>query len=220
MADILATMKRADERRGVEGGRRPRAAPGEGDRLRDELIEAARTVLAREASIDAVTLRGVARELGIAAPSIYRHFPSREALAQAAIGAQFDRLTVATQVDRGVHDTMLDTLRAGMIAYCRFAERDPGGYAVLFSRPIPTQLLDESASEAFNRLVEAIAACIDEGSVPAGDPFSAARRAWTGLHGIVSLRAVMPTFPWNDLSEAVDDLLADLTRASPPHRKS
>jgi AcrR family transcriptional regulator len=175
------------------------------------LVETARAILAREASIDAVTLRGVARELGIAAPSIYRHFPSRQALVQAAIGAQFNRLAAATQVD-GDHDTKLDTLRAGMIGYCQFAERDPGGYAVLFARPIPAQLFDESADEAFNGLVRRVASCIDEGTIPKGDPFAIARRAWTSLHGIVSLRTVMPNFPWNDLDEAVDDVLADLTR--------
>lgn len=207
----MPTQDRAEDR---TTQRRPRAAPGHGDRLRSELIETARTILAREMSVDAVTLRGVARELGITAPSIYLHFKTRDDLVMAAVAAQFDRLRVATVSAAEEAGSSLAKLRASMVGYCRFAEEDPGGYAVLFSRPLPVELLTESADASFVALVVSIMACIDEGALPASDAFVTARRAWTTLHGMMALRAVMPHFPWNPVEDAVDELLSDLGASS------
>ena len=39
-----------------------------------------------------LTLAAVAREAGIAAPSIYRHFPDRDELVEAVVADRFDRL--------------------------------------------------------------------------------------------------------------------------------
>ena len=53
---------------------RRRNRRGEGDRLREEIITAASQMIGETGDDSALTLRGVARRLGIAAPSIYRHF--------------------------------------------------------------------------------------------------------------------------------------------------
>ena len=201
--------------------RRPRSAPGHGDRLGPELVEAAREILAREGSTDAVTLRGVARHLGVTAPSIYLHFDSREDLVAAAVAAQFDRLRRATEEAARGADTPLARLRAGMLGYCRFGEEEPGGYAVLFSLPLApavlhgssdpaARALDSAAGRAFDGLVASVAACQDDGSLPGDDAWPVARRAWTALHGMVSLRTVMPAFDWDPIEDAVDDLLLGL----------
>jgi AcrR family transcriptional regulator len=53
--------------------------------LRVELINAAVRVLLREEDAAALTLSGVAREAGVSAPSIYRHFENRERRDPAAV---------------------------------------------------------------------------------------------------------------------------------------
>ena len=65
---------------------------GEGARLGDEIIEAALAIIDRTGSDDAVTLRAVAREVGIAAPSIYAHFADRDAIVLAAVSRTFSEL--------------------------------------------------------------------------------------------------------------------------------
>ena len=55
---------------------RRRNRRGEGDRLRDEIITAASQIIGETGDDSALTLRGVARRLGIAAPSIYRTSPT------------------------------------------------------------------------------------------------------------------------------------------------
>src|ERR1700729_2893185 len=57
---------------------RQRNARGQGDRLRREIIDAARDILAETGNVDRLTLREVARRVGIAATSVYLHFPDPE----------------------------------------------------------------------------------------------------------------------------------------------
>src|ERR1700721_2366283 len=78
-----------------EPGRRRRNARGQGARLSEEIVAAALTLIDREGSAEAVTLRAVAREIGIAAPSIYPHFADRDAILAAVVARLFDELTDA-----------------------------------------------------------------------------------------------------------------------------
>lgn len=101
-------------------------------RNRDRLLVAARTALATEGS--AASLDGIARDAGVGIGTLYRHFPTRDALVEAVYGAELDSLTASaaalleelppevalrewiaryaqfTATKRG----MLDTLRAGL----------------------------------------------------------------------------------------------------------
>src|ERR1700743_2814309 len=72
--------------------RHRRNARGQGNRLADDIVRGALAIIERTGSDDAVTLRAVAREVGIAAPSIYAHFADREAIIMAAVVGVFDEL--------------------------------------------------------------------------------------------------------------------------------
>src|SRR4051812_21900587 len=76
---------------------RERSPQGEGARLREELIAAAVRLLAAEVDADALSLRGVAREAGVAAPSVYLHFASKEDLLRAVVNAHFSALQGAIE---------------------------------------------------------------------------------------------------------------------------
>lgn len=58
---------------------RQRNPRGEGGRLREDLLAGAQRNLERTGSEDRPTLRAMAREVGISAPSIYAHFPDSQA---------------------------------------------------------------------------------------------------------------------------------------------
>ena len=55
---------------------RHRNPRGQGTRLSEDIVAGALALIERTGSAEAVTLRAVAREAGIAAPSIYAHFPT------------------------------------------------------------------------------------------------------------------------------------------------
>jgi AcrR family transcriptional regulator len=205
--------------------RRPRAAQGRGGELRQELIEAAGRLLAAAGNEEAVTLRGVAREVGVAAPSIYLHFADRDELLRAVLVDHFARFGAALRRAVEGQTDPAERLRAGCRAYVAFADESPGVYAVLFSGILQLDDLLGAAAHApggrppgdeavgldtFGLLVDAVRACMEAGLMPSADPLHVALTIWTHLHGGVGLRRSMPRFPWTAPDRFVDELLRDL----------
>jgi AcrR family transcriptional regulator len=164
-----------------------------------ELIEAAARLLESSGNAQALTLAAVAREAGIAAPSIYRHFADRNQLVEAVVADRFQRL------DDALLDAMTGVsgpaaaLRACCGAYCRFGLDHPGHYQVLFSAKLaldPARPGDRPGERVFGRLVAAVQACIDAGAARQGDASVMAVNVWVALHGIVSLRISRPNHAW------------------------
>ena len=73
------------------------ARPGRADarRNRERLLAAARTAFTR--SDTTVPLEAVAREAGVGIGTLYRHFPTREALVEAVYSAELDAVTAAVE---------------------------------------------------------------------------------------------------------------------------
>ncbi|KGD63664.1 DNA-binding transcriptional repressor FabR [Alcanivorax nanhaiticus] len=67
---------------------------------RERILEAARTLMAGGRGLDSLGLREVARECGLAATSIYNHFPDMEALGLALIDSCCFRLRSAMEYER------------------------------------------------------------------------------------------------------------------------
>ncbi|NUS45109.1 MAG: TetR/AcrR family transcriptional regulator [Mycobacteriaceae bacterium] len=186
---------------------RQRNRRGEGSLLRAELVEAAARLVESTGSADAVTLRAVAREAGVAAPSIYRHFTDIAELLRAVVADRFQRLDEdLAQAMAGTSEAGVATLRACCAAYCAFGLAHPGHYRVLFG---PVLSFDPATGvpgqDVFQRLVDAVAACRD--GVTSADARQAAANVWTALHGIVSLRTSRPTFPWPPVAEQIESAL-------------
>src|ERR1043165_6404069 len=64
---------------------RARNGRGQGERLREDIVSAALRMLDELGDDQALSLRAVAREVGIAATSVYLHFADRDALVLAAM---------------------------------------------------------------------------------------------------------------------------------------
>ena len=139
-------------------------------------------MIEREGTDEAVTLRAVAREVGIAAPSIYAHFQDRGAIMLAVVARVFDELTEAISARvRSAGDDPVERLVAGCEGYVDFGLSRPARYRILFSehrrgdddswreycKPVslgpgaPPVL--EFGSESFALLVNSLAACIAAG---------------------------------------------------------
>src|SRR5260370_631905 len=101
--------------------KRHRNPRGQGTRLTEDIVAGALALIERTGSAEAVTLRAVAREAGIAAPSIYAHFPDRGAVLMAVVARVFDELTEA--IKKGQKSAGQDPARplvAGCDAYLAF----------------------------------------------------------------------------------------------------
>jgi AcrR family transcriptional regulator len=194
---------------------RERSPQGEGARLREELIAAAGRLLAADDDVDSISLRGVARETGVAAPSVYLHFASKEDLLRAVVSTHFAALlrAIETEVASG-HDPA-SRLLAGCLAYCRYAVEQPGSYKLLFNTPRPDikdpEFAGTSGAAAFQTLVDSVTACIAAGVARPGDPFRIASDIWSALHGVVDLRWGTTGFPWPPLEDQVRGILEAFT---------
>ena len=191
---------------GAPARRHQRNARGQGARLTGDIVSGALAVIEREGSAGAVTLRAVAREVGIAAPSIYAHFPDRDAILKAVIAQIFDELAAA--IRQGTDAAGADPvarLIAGCEAYVSFGLADPARYGVLFNaRRMASQDYEAAdppgpdgrpalaqGADAFALLVTAIEDCVNAGvsastnpaptPLPSGSPCtgrSASGRRW------------------------------------------
>src|SRR6516164_7110103 len=74
---------------------RGRNRRGQGELLREEIVAAACRMLEELGDDQALSLRAVAREVGIAATSVYLHFADLEALVVAALESSHAALTAA-----------------------------------------------------------------------------------------------------------------------------
>jgi AcrR family transcriptional regulator len=200
--------------RAKQGPSRRRNPRGQGERLRDDIIEAASRLLSDPAA-PPLTLRGVAREVGVAATSVYLHFADLDSLILAVAERRFGELVRLQDEARDENADPCQQVRAGCLAYCEFGLAQPGHYQVMFANPLP--MPEDMPPDqfpgivAFRRLINVVAGCI--GAEPDDErTFLTALLIWQQLHGIVSLRISRPRFPWPPLAEtvieAVDRILA------------
>lgn len=206
---------------------RARNPRGEGARLRDEIVEAASELLEQSGSEAAITLRAVARKVGITAPSIYPHFANTGEILSAVLTRAFDALLARLRVAVESEEDPVARLRAGAHAYVAFAGEQPHRYRVLFERsrppgaaPIkhPEPVEQMVGADAFAVLLDAVRDCMATGASNAPSPLAAATALWVALHGYVTLRASTPEFPWQATDETLETLITRLAwiEAAPP----
>lgn len=196
-------------------GSAPRRRPnlrGEGGRLRSDIIEAAVRLIAEVGSVEAVSLRGIAREAGIDTMSIYRHFASKEELVWGVLDAEFAELAHALDAAEIGFDDPVDQLRARSVAYVRFGLERSGEFVVLFGtegRPTPPDVESEHLPgwPVFAAFVAGVQRCLPS---PAADARTRATLLWVALHGAAVLRLSKRGFPWPPLEQMVDELLRHL----------
>jgi AcrR family transcriptional regulator len=198
--------------------RRRKNRRGEGARLRAELVEAAARLLESSGDAHVLTLTAIAREAGIAAPSVYRHFSGLSPLIEAVVADRFQRLDEALVDAMTAAPHPAKALRACCAAYCRFGLEHPGHYQVLFSADLalsPDRPGDRPGERVFGRLVSVIQACVDAGYARHEDPSMMAVNVWVALHGIVSLRTSRPHHPWPPVDTLVNAALAGQVGLAP-----
>ena len=190
---------------------RPRARRGEGERLRQEILDGAARLLLETGDEEAVSIRAVAEAVGVTPPSIYLHFADKSALMRAVSSMQFCVLHDYLEAAVAGIDDPDEQLRQRGKAYVRFGIEHPEHYRVLFmgrssAIPAPDDHLLAAAS-GFNRLVENIERCMEAGTFAPGDPLLVATGLWALVHGVTSLAISVPGFPIVGLEALIDHVL-------------
>jgi AcrR family transcriptional regulator len=191
---------------------RRRNPRGQGQVLKTQLVDAAARLLATLDHPETLTLRQVAREVGVAPASIYSHFPDLSALIEHVLRLRYEELArLMSEAARSAPDPLSD-LVARCAAYVHWGVGQPGHYRSLVGGRMPTDLVPVDAhgagAELLGSVVTALAAAA-AGSAKRSTPEQQGQAGlllWTALHGLVSLYNDHGNIAWPPL----DDLLAEL----------
>lgn len=195
--------------------------------LRDTLLaEAERTL--REQGAGQLSLRDLARQIGVSHAAPRRHFADRQALLDALAGAGFARL--ADEVATAIEDAGPDfraRLRATGAAYVRFATEDtalmelmftvksahPAGEGAAGGKGAGSGEMAEGAGRLFTIVGELIREGQRTGQLPPGDPERLRLLFMATAQGIAGI--VTPGRPGAGQADGlIDDVVALFTGSS------
>ncbi|WP_431975685.1 TetR/AcrR family transcriptional regulator [Micromonospora haikouensis] len=116
-------------------------APTRRERLRattlSEIKDGARRLLVT-GGVEAISLRAIARDMGMTAPAIYRYFPNLEALVGALAGDLYDELRGIVEAARdAAGGEPVDQLTAMCRAMRHWAVAHPAEFSLIFGNPVP-----------------------------------------------------------------------------------
>lgn len=201
---------------------RRRNRRGDGERLRVDLLDAAAELVTETGDASALSFRAIAARVGIAATSVYLHFPDVTAIKIALAQQWFTEFADVRDASAADVNDPATALVVRCQTYARYAMAHPGPYRLMFGpgRPplaTPDTDPDTPSSRAFEALVAAIRrAKTSDTDTAGGDPRRLAVLLWTALHGQVTLRMDRPNFPWPDLDDMIAELVARLVHFTPP----
>ncbi len=165
--------------------------------LKEACIQAAREVIA-EQGIEGLSLRDVARKLGVSHQAPYRHYPSRDHLLAAIMQRCFEDF--AAYLDQAAKAHTTDALLGMGQAYMRYAAQKPLEYRLMFGTPWPEPAahpdLVRHAVHAFDLLRNHLLQHLQQrASAPQSDMLALLAQAelqalliWSALHGMASIQ--------------------------------
>jgi AcrR family transcriptional regulator len=155
--------------------------------LRRALIDAAVSAIAKH-GVDALNLRQLAARAGVTPGAPYHHFTDREELLAAIAEEGFGRLAAELIAGRDAAGAEASArLEALGRAYINFAVSCPGYFRVMFHGDGKSSGPSAPGLRAFHLLRDAVLACQEAGTAPAGDPSALVLTAWSAVHGFATL---------------------------------
>ena len=137
---------------------------------------------------DDLSLREIARAVGVSANAVYRHFPDKAALMAALAEEGLDRLAEAQRQAAASAPKGITALTASGRAYVRFALANPALFRLIFSAAASPARLDARGQEraAFTLLKTHMK---QAGHTDRDDKTATIRRlrAWSTVHGLAML---------------------------------
>ncbi len=186
--------------------------------LRQEIIDAARDILARE-GYDQLSMRRVAERIEYSPTAIYLHFEDKRDLVFQVCEETFARLVQELASLEADFKDPVARLREGLHRYVAFGLRHPQHYLATFVA-VPHEQLPEDVARynspesngmrALGILRANIVAGIDARKFRKVDPDVATRAVWASMHGITSLLIQMPNFDWGAQQAVIDALIDTL----------
>jgi AcrR family transcriptional regulator len=157
--------------------------------LKEACIRAARDFIA-EHGVEGLSLRDVARSLGVSHQAPYKHYASKDHLLAEVIRRCFEDF--ATFLDgRRAHAQAHEDLASLGLRYLSYAQTHPLEYRLMFATPWPKALKDlgieRDAAHAFDVLRGVLRRIHGESAAARAKVDSDAMFIWANMHGLATL---------------------------------
>jgi AcrR family transcriptional regulator len=163
--------------------------------------------------LEALSLRRLARQLGVTAPALYGYVHSKQDLLGAIADVEIQRLA-ARFVDVDDADP-IDRIRAHSKAYITYARENPELFQVMLLAPpalpesgLPAESVAPSTTMAFTTATGAIEDAIASGAITTDDPQMIALMLWSGAHGVATVLQLGFDLP-TELEDAMINEMTD-----------
>jgi AcrR family transcriptional regulator len=142
--------------------------------------------------LDGFSMRGLAKEVGVTAPALYRHYDGREAVLADVLRQAYRAFT--SSIYRALEaPTPLERLSRAGEGYLDFALEHPRWHAMLFAGPerlgmaaLPEDI--EAMGCAMHQFwIDRVGECMRAGILTEGDPLDVSLTMWAHAHGLVQL---------------------------------
>lgn len=194
------------------------ARPYHHGNLRSALLARAEEVVS-EHGVDALSLRELARAVGVSHGAPRRHFPDKQALLDALAVEGFGRLghELEAALEEAGDAMFADRVEAIARAYVHFAARQPALLDVMFAAKhrAPDDTLQEAAGRAFATVQGLIGEGQATGELGPGDPHAFGTALFAVLQGLVAM-SNGGMLPADEINATVADATGRLLRGSRP----
>ena len=162
--------------------------------------------------VDALSLRQLARDVGVSHGASARHFSDRTALLDAVAVAGFTRMNEALAAAVEQAAPFGERLRAAGLAYIGFAVAHPAILEVMYKAKHQFDAsgeLRERSRASMSMVVAFVAAAQAAGEIPTGDAERRALVIFASVHGVAALATadLLDGVPWQDAAEATIEVI-------------
>jgi len=175
---------------------------------RDAIVDAARALIVA-GGLEALSLRRLARGMGVTAPALYAHVRDKQDLVRAVVDIEIEALAASFEKFKDLGP--VDRIRAHSRAYVVYARENPELFRVMLLVP-PGGLAGgvplPATTNAFAEAVRAVDEAIATGAIKSDDALLVALTLWSGAHGVASLLQLGFDLP-RELEDAMIDEVTD-----------
>jgi AcrR family transcriptional regulator len=163
---------------------------------------------------ESLSLRSLAKALGVTAPAIYDHFDSKADVLSAVAAEGYAAMDGYFVVDGS---RAIERCRQRAHAYVAFAQDRPEVFRVMFlyrPRAIAIEADNElsAASTTFEDGMADITRAIADGDLVDRDPLQINLTLWAAMHGVASIALMAPALASDVVDDVVDAMFRGLAR--------
>ena len=159
--------------------------------LREKILDISRHLLYNDGHTS-LSMRGIAKEVGVSATSIYLHFDNKDHLLHTLIEESVEALSASIEERVNHNSDVISQFEAIIQGYADFALSHPEKYQIIYM--VRSDAMARYPKEKFRKarrcyelLVKVIESGVREGVMEEDEPLTAAYSIWAQLHGVISV---------------------------------